>query len=67
MKGLRHYSPKEQRAVRRRNHIHRDLRTPKYEPRIKEVKKQHLLDEIAEREAEEEYWFLKELGLSSKQ
>lgn len=37
MKGIRSYEPKERRKVRRRNHIARDLMSPKYNQRIREV------------------------------
>ena len=67
MKGLNGFSQKQRRAQRRRNHIARDLRTPKYGPRIKESKKQHLIDEAHQRDAEEEYWFYKTIGMTTKE
>ena len=38
VKGMRSYSSKERRKVRRANHAARDLRTPKYRQRIVEPK-----------------------------
>ena len=67
MSGLKGCPPKQRREVRRRNHIARDLRTPKYGPRIRESKKQHLIDELHRQEMEDEYHFYKDLGLASKQ
>lgn len=37
MKGIRAFDPKERRKVRRRNHIARDLMSPKYNQKIHEV------------------------------
>lgn len=68
MPGLQRYGAKQRRAVRRRNHIARDLRTPKYGPRIRESKRQHLIDELHDEEAAmEAYEFEKGLGLVSKE
>lgn len=39
MAGLNKYSDKEKREMRRRNHIARDLRTPKFKQRIEKIKK----------------------------
>ena len=67
MSGLRSYGEKQRRQVRRRNHVARDLHTPKYGPRIKESNKHHQIDELHEKDAEEElYWFMKELGFGEK-
>lgn len=74
MTGWRGVPAKQRRAFRRRNHVARDLYTPKYGPRIKEGKREHLIDEIEAkemsleaREAEDEYHLLKEMGLTSKE
>lgn len=67
MSGMNHFESKQRRAVRRRNHIARDLRTPKYGPRIKESKKQHMIDELHEREAEDDYEHYKRIGLTAKE
>lgn len=66
MHGLKHYEPKQRRSVRRRNHLAKDLATPKYAPRVVEEKRTHKLDAIRKRDAEEEYHFYKTLGLSSR-
>lgn len=39
MAGLNKYSDKEKREMRRRNHIARDLRTPKFKPRVIEKRR----------------------------
>lgn len=65
MSGLNRVGSKLRREVRRRNHIAKDLRTSKYRPRIRESNKHHLIDEVHEREADEDYWFYKKLGLTS--
>lgn len=39
MVGLNKYDDKRRREMRRRNHVARDLRTPKYTPRVKQPKK----------------------------
>lgn len=74
MTGWRGVPAKQRRAVRRRNHIARDLRTPKYGPRIKESNKHRLIDEIEVQEAEleardaQDYYHLdQEMGLTSKE
>jgi hypothetical protein len=67
MSGLRSFGAKQRREVRRRNHIARDLRTPKYGPRIRESKRQHLIDELHRREMDEDYHDARELGLTSKE
>ena len=68
MNGMRSYGTKERRAVRRRNHIARDLRTPKYGPRIRESKRQHLIDELHARDVEEELGeFMGRLGIGPKE
>lgn len=67
MSGMKHYSPKERRSVRRRNHIARDLRTVKYGPRIRESKRQHIIDELHREEMEDDYHFFKELGFGDKE
>lgn len=68
MPGWRGIPSKQRRAFRRRNHIARDLRTPKYGPRIKESKRRYLIDHLHEQEAEDEmYHLLKELGLEAKE
>ena len=52
---------------KQRNPIARDLVTgAKYGPRIRETKRQHMIDELHRQEADEEYWFYKELGLTGK-
>lgn len=65
MPGMKGVPDKQRRAQRRRNHVARDLYTPKYGPRIKPSKRQHLIDEQIERELD--YDILKELGLTSKE
>lgn len=65
MSGLRGVPPKQRREVRRRNHIARDLYTRKYQPRIRESKRQHLIDELHEKDAD--YELLQLLGLTSKE
>ncbi len=71
MKGLNTFAHKQRREARRRNQIAKDLRTPKYAPRIRETNRGHLIDELHEVEAEEElydyYFDDKEIGLSSKE
>lgn len=68
MSGWRGVPPKQRRAFRRRNHVARDLYTPVYGPRIKEPKRNHLRDELEEKEmAEEAYDFVKSLGLTTKE
>lgn len=68
MPGWRSVPNKDRREFRRRNHVARDLRTPKYGPRIRETKRQYLIDEIEAEEAEREaYEFQKEIGLGSKE
>jgi hypothetical protein len=54
MTGWRGVPAKQRREFRRRNHIARDLRSPKYGPRIKEDKKDHLIEELEIQEAERE-------------
>jgi hypothetical protein len=39
MSGLNKFNDKDKRRQRMRNHIARDLRTPKYKPRVVEPKK----------------------------
>ena len=70
MPGWRGIPSKQRREFRRRNHIARDLRTPKYGPRIKEPKKKHLIEELTETELDEEldsYELGKDMGLASKE
>ena len=77
MPGWRGIPSKQRREFRRRNHIARDLHSPKYGPRIKEPKKKHLVEELAERDLndemqefldkEAEYQFEHELGLAPKE
>lgn len=74
MTGWRAVPAKQRRAFRRRNHFARDLYTPKYGPKIREGKREHLIDEIEEhemyleaRDAEDEYHLLREMGLTSKE
>ena len=67
MSGLNSYEQKQRRAQRRRNHIAKDLYTPKYGPRIRESKRQHLLDEIYDRELEDEYELYRRMGLTTKE
>lgn len=69
MTGWRAVPVKQRRAVRRRNHIARDLRTPKYGQRVKESNKHHLIDEIEvqEMDDEAEYWLKHEIGLTTKE
>ena len=67
MSGLNSVERKQRRAQRRRNHIAKDLRTPKFGPRIKESKRQHLIDEIHQHEIDAEYHFYKELGMAGKE
>lgn len=42
MSGINHYADKQKRLERRRNHIARDLRTPKYAPRVIEDKRRKI-------------------------
>ena len=65
MSGLRGVPPKQRREVRRRNHVALDLYTRKYQPHIRESNRQHLIDEVQQREAE--YELLQLLGLASKE
>jgi len=74
MTGWRAVPAKQRRAFRRRNHIARDLYTPKFGPKIKEGKRNHLIDNIEEhemeieaKEAEDQYHLLKDMGLTSKE
>jgi hypothetical protein len=43
-RGMKSYTPKERREQRRRNHIARDLHSPKYRQRRKENKPTQLPD-----------------------
>lgn len=63
MHGLKSFGKKEKRAVRRRNHVAKDLASGKYRQRIKPSKKQHLIDEARKRD----YDFEKDIGLTSKE
>jgi hypothetical protein len=47
-KGMKAYDAKERRRMRIRNHIARDLGTPKYRQRVKEGKPQKPAPEIDE-------------------
>lgn len=71
MTGWRGVPEKQRRELRRRNHIARDLRTPKYNPRVRESNRQHLIDELHEQEArqaiEDDYEWLRRLGLTCKE
>jgi hypothetical protein len=70
MSGLNGVGRKQRRELRRRNHVARDLLTPKYGPRIRESNKHHLIDELHEQEADEEiydYFDDKEMGLAGKE
>ena len=68
MSGLNGYEGKQRKETRRRNHIAKDLRTPKYGPRIREVKRQHLIDEYHEKECEEDLAeFMGRLGIGAKE
>ena len=68
MSGMDRTTRKQRREVRRRNHVARDLYTPKYGPRIRETKRQHLIDELHEQEIEEELdEFLGKLGIGAKE
>lgn len=79
MSGWRAVEVKQRREFRRRNHVAKDLYTPKYGPKIRESKKHHLIDELHEEECLEavhdyveeqddsDYWFFKGLGLSTKE
>lgn len=51
---------------KQRNPIAQDLGSAKYGPRIKEVKRCHLIDELHRREADDEYWQYK-LGMAPKE
>jgi hypothetical protein len=54
--------------MRRRNFLARELHEPRYGPRIVEEKRKHKLDEIHEREAEEELDdFLHKIGKVTKE
>lgn len=67
-KGMRGYNQKERRKVRMQNHVARDLNTPKYHQRIREVKKNHLIEELVQQELDEElYDFRKDMGLTSRE
>ena len=67
MSGLQRYYGKQRREQRRRNHVARDLYTPKYGPRIRESKRQHLIDDLHRKDLEEDYHFFKETGLAPKE
>lgn len=71
MSGLRSVEQKRRRAVRRINHVAKDLRLPQYGPRIRDTNRKHLIDELHEEEAEDEIYDFyhedKELGLTSKE
>ena len=73
MSGLNSYDDKRRKSQRRRNHIAKDLHTEKYGPRIRESKRQHMIDELHRKEMdvsgfdEEDYHFFKELGLGTKE
>ena len=45
---------KDRRVIRRRNFLAKELHEPRYGPRVVAEKRQHMLDELHEREAEEE-------------
>lgn len=53
-KGINSLPEKERREARLRNYIARDLGTPKYKQRIKEVKKSKLIEHIREVELDQE-------------
>lgn len=44
VKGMNNYEGKDRGRIRRRNHIARDLATPKYRQRVKEGKKPQVDD-----------------------
>ena len=45
---------KERRVIRRRNFLAKELHESRYGPRVVQEKRQHMLDELHEKEAEEE-------------
>lgn len=55
MTGMQSFGRKEKREQRRRNHIARDLHTPKYKQRIKQGKKK---DRRQVEENDDGYWFV---------
>lgn len=67
MSGLNNFDGKQRRSARRRNHFLKDLNTTKYRNRIRESKRQHLIDDIHREEMEEQYHFFKELGVGEKE
>lgn len=67
MSGSNKFLDKQRRAFRRRNHFAKDLEDLKYRNRIRESKRQHLIDEIHREEIEEAYHFFKEIGLGEKE
>lgn len=68
MVGLKSLERKQRKEFRRRNHIARDLGDPKYAQKVKPVKKHHLIDELHEKECQEELFeFYKDIGLASKE
>lgn len=67
MSGMNHYSEKQRKAQRRRNHIAKDLGSAKYRNRIRESNRQHMIDELHREEMEDAYHFYKEIGFGPKE
>lgn len=62
------FENKQRRQIRRRNFLAKELREPRFGPRVVREKKRHILDEIHEEEAEEELEeFLDKLGKVPKE
>lgn len=79
MVGMKGIDPKQRRKIRMRNHIAKDLGTPKYRNRIKDTKRSYMINELREEELDEEiedflfdgetdeYEFMKDLGLTGRE
>lgn len=67
MSGLNHYSEKQRKEIRRKNHVAKDLASTKYRNRIRESNRRTLIDQIHREEIDEEYQFFKEVGLVVKE
>ena len=55
VKGMKQYERKDRARVRRRNHIAKDLTTPKYHQRVREGKKPFIDDHDWQEEVDEYY------------
>lgn len=60
--------PGKNREQKRRNALAKELASPLYGPRIREVKKHYMIDRLHEQEADEDiYDYLKDLGLTTRE